>query len=138
MGEYLRVETIRSSTDYYLMVADFLTEIRSRKIKDYRNQFAEKTNVQLLRSAGITETNIPLTDTQKKSILRVKIEDKEKEEMDRLQKSIITLEKGIIDSLVVSVPSVNLPKEKKVKFYREIIERAKLTIEEQHKLEIDK
>lgn len=94
--------------------------------------------MQLLRSAGITETNIPLTDTQKKSILRVKIEDKEKEEMDRLQKSIITLEKGIIDSLVVSVPSVNLPKEKKVKFYREIIERAKLTIEEQHKLEIDK
>ena len=27
MGEYLRVETIRSSTDYYLMVANFLTEI---------------------------------------------------------------------------------------------------------------
>ena len=138
IGEYLRIETIRSSSDYYLMVADFLTEIRSRKIKGYRNQFVEKTSSQMLHSAGVPENGSALTEEQKKLVLKATVEDKEKDEIDRLQKSILTLERGIIDTLVACAPSVNLPKEKKTEFYRELAKRANLTAPEKFDLESSK
>lgn len=135
MGLYLEIETVRSDPNYYLSIADFLTEMRSRKIPNYRNQFEEKTADELLRDAGIISNNKALTEAQKLALSKENSKQKELDDMDRLQNTIRTLEKGIIDSLIACAPSASLENANKTNFYNNLSTRAQLTEDEKNRLE---
>jgi hypothetical protein len=118
-----------------LINADFLSEIRSKRIPNYRNQYVEHTSREILDAAGMKQGHDFSEEAQNEALTKAIQHNKENEEMDRLQKTISTLDKGIVDSLIACAPAVSLPKVDKQKFYQELAKRATLTTEEQKKLE---
>ena len=135
IGTFREIDSVRASSEYYLMVADFLNEIRSKKIQDYRNQRVEITLDELLKRAGITNRKSPRTKEQVEALARIQAELKEHDDMDRLQLSIRTLELNITNSLIACAPNVDLPPAKKLEFFQELANRTKMTSEERKRLE---
>jgi|GEM_PF-2220798 len=135
LSTYLNIDSMRANAEYYLIIADFLTEIRSKKIQDYRNQRVEITLDELLKRAGITNRKSPRTKEQVEALARIQAELKEHDDMDRLQLSIRTLELNITNSLIACAPNVDLPTAKKLEFFQELANRTKMTSEERKRLE---
>jgi hypothetical protein len=138
MGCYLDIASFKESGDYYLAIADFLNEIRSKRIPDYQKKSKNLKTSEILEAAGVKRDQVILPELRKEIISKAVKDNQENEYMDRLQDAILTLERGIIDSLIVCAPSVKLENDKKRSFFIELANRAKLTAEEKKRLEVPK
>ncbi len=137
IGSYAHLTEFRTSPAYYMIWADFLEELHSRRIPDYQNRRVERTTWDIMKEVGVARQSDKPTEAQKDAIQKIIDQNKENDNMDRLQESIPLKNKNIVNWLIYNAPSVNLPEAEKLRFYDELSKRANFTAEERQRLKTD-
>ncbi len=136
ISAYFDLEEVRSNKARLLMVADFLGEIRSRRIPNYKNQGTNAPGLKILIAAGTMEAK-ELTNPEQKAAYEKAVEqNKEDMNMNLLQLALFSANGGLAFALIETAKEFPATKAENRDFYEELTKRAKLTPEERTKLQL--
>ncbi len=136
IGDCFKLRHIRENQEPFLMAADFLSEVRSRRILGYRSKVIQHPGREILEAAKVHEVADLPTEAQKEAVANAVMKNKDEEKMQSLQSILDSIDRTFTKTLIVS--GKKMPKTKKEEFYRVLSNRAKLTKEEQENLEATK
>jgi hypothetical protein len=126
---------VRENQQRFLVSADFLSEVRSQRIPDYRSRVIQHPGREILKAAKVYDVDDLPTEAHKEAYIKAIAQNKEEQNMQSLQHILSSMDRTFTDTLIESGQRLPLPKAEKQEFHRELAKRAKLTAEEQKKLE---
>jgi hypothetical protein len=138
IGDCFKLREVRENQERFLMAGDFLSEVRSRRIPDYRSKVIQHPGLEILEAAKVHDVADLPTKAQKEAVENAVMKNKEEEKIQTLQGILASIDRTFTKTLIVSGKRMPLPETEKQQFYRSLSTRAKLTKEDQEKLETTK
>jgi hypothetical protein len=132
---YFNLREVRENRQWLLLVADFISEVRARRIPDYRNKGTKLPERKILEAAGVHSIAELPTAALKEAAAQAILQNKEDMKMNGLQNTLFSADSGATSSVITYGKSSSIPKAERKAFHRELGRRAKFTPEEQKELE---
>lgn len=130
VSNYFNFNEVRADKERLLMVADFLSEVRSLRIPDYQNQGTNLPGREILAEAGVREAADLPTQAQKNAYSAAVKKNEDDAKMNELQTALSSADYGLTSTLVTYGKGFSVKDPANREFYQELAERAKLTEEE--------
>jgi hypothetical protein len=133
---YFNLEEVRANKARLLMAADFLGEIRSKRIPGYKNLGTNQPGRRILMEAGVMEP-AKLSDPKQKAAYEMAIKQNVADmKMNRLQLALSSADTSLLFSLKVYLKEFPPKNTENRDLYKELFSRARLTKAESEELDM--
>lgn len=130
LGSYFSFKEISGNKDRLLMIAEFLGEIRSLRIRNYQNRGTNIPGREILENAGVHEVADLPTQAQKDAVAAAVKKNEEDMKMDQLQGFLFSADSNLTFHLIGHARSFSTKDPANRPFIQELANRAKFTEEE--------
>ena len=119
----------------FLITADLLGEVRSQRIPNFQSEVIQHPGRKILEDAVVRKIEDLPTVTQKEEAIDAIRKNEDNQKLQSLQQVLSSLDRTLTHALVGKANRLPILEVEKQEFIRELVSRAKLTKEEQNKLE---
>ncbi|MEO8615218.1 MAG: hypothetical protein ABI600_08770 [Luteolibacter sp.] len=130
LGSYFSFKEIWGDKGRLLMIADFLSEVRTLRIPNYQNQGTNMPGREILEKAGVHEVADLPTQAQKDAVATAVKKNEEDMKMNELQGFLSSADYSISSYLMTYAKNFPVKDPANRQFYQELAKRAKFTEEE--------
>lgn len=130
IGNYFNFHEVRADKERLLMIANFLGEVRSLLIPEYKNGGGPLPALMILYNAGVREAADLPTEALKKAYADAVQKDKDDVKINDLQGFLSSADFSLTESLINYGKAFSVKDPANRQFYQELAKRAKLTEEE--------